>query len=500
MNIPRERAAGILMHITSLPSPFGIGDLGPEAFSFAEFLHRAGQKYWQILPLTPISQDQQFSPYSSISSLAGNSLLISPELLYEQGSLTKNDLKIKVSGKKNVIDYKQVVEIKAQLLDKAWRNFKTQKNAAFEAFCDREAFWLDDFSLFVTLRKAHGDVPWYEWPEHFRNRDLKSLLKFTQSNPEFIQQVKWLQFEFFRQWKDLRRFCNDLNIRIIGDLPFYISYDSVDVWSRREIFKLSKTGQMEGIAGVPPDYFNDDGQLWGMPVYRWEVLQEHGYDWWIRRIRKNLELVDVLRLDHFRAFADYWEVPHGEQTARNGKWNPGPGSDFFRMLQQEFGKLPFIAEDLGDINAAVYRLRDQFALPGMKVIQFAFGDNMSESDHIPHNYDRNFIVYTGTHDNNTTRGWFSNEISKDQRKQVELYVGRKMKDDQVASELIRTVYSSVARTAIIPVQDILALDEPARMNTPASTKGNWGWRLTRGELTDSHETWLKEWVKFYNRV
>lgn len=494
-----DRGAGILLHITSLPSSFGIGDLGPEAYAFAEFLHRARQKYWQILPVTPIVRDQQFSPYSSYSSMAGNTLLISPERLQQDGLLSKNDLKVK-AVRKDSVNFPEAMALKLNLLDKAWRNFKSEKTAAFEAFCFREAYWLDDFAIYLALRRSHGDQPWHEWPAHFRNRDLKSLLKFTQSNEDLIAQIKWMQFEFFRQWKDLRRFCNDLNVQFIGDLPFYISHDSVDVWSRSEIFKLNKKGEIDGIAGVPPDYFNSDGQLWGMPVYRWDVLQEQGYDWWIKRIRKNLELVDLLRLDHFRAFADYWEVPSGEKTAKNGKWNPGPGADLFRSLQQEFGKLPFIAEDLGDINAAVHKLRDQFHLPGMKVIQFAFGDNMEVSDHIPHNYDRNFVAYTGTHDNNTTVGWYNSELDRERRRQVERYAGRKLKTDQVAEELIRQVYASVAKTVIVPAQDILGLDETARMNTPATTERNWKWRLRPGSLSESHEEKLKAWVKFYNRA
>jgi 4-alpha-glucanotransferase len=495
-----NRGAGLLLHITSLSSPFGIGDLGPHAYSFAEFLHRAGQKYWQILPLSPIQTDQHYSPYSSVSSTAGNVLLISPELLMKDGLLSKSELQMKPSANRGTVEYDRVANVKSQLFKKAYNRMKAKKDTAFQAFCYREAYWLDDFALYMTLRQSLGDCPWYSWPEEYKFRDLKSLLKFTDDHQENISYEKWLQYQFFKQWKDLRRFCNDLNISIIGDLPFYISYDSVDVWSRQEIFKLNSKGEIEGIAGVPPDYFNDKGQLWGMPVYRWEILQETGYDWWIKRIRKNLELVDLLRLDHFRAFVDYWDVASGEKTAENGAWKPGPGADLFRVFQQEFGRLPFIAEDLGDINQAVHKMRDKFSLPGMKVLQFAFGNNLAGSEHIPHNFDLNFIVYTGTHDNNTTVGWFANELKKEHRGQLETYVGKKLKANSVSHEMIRLAYSSVARIVIIPVQDLLSLDGQARMNTPASTSGNWSWRLLTGQLSDSEERKLREWVAFYNRA
>jgi 4-alpha-glucanotransferase len=279
-----------------------------------------------------------------------------------------------------------------------------------------------------------------------------------------------------------------------------MSHDSVDVWSQPGIFKLKKNGSMEGVAGVPPDYFNENGQRWGMPVYRWDVLQEQRYDWWIKRIRKNLELVDLLRLDHFRAFAEYWEVPSGEETAIKGKWRPGPGATFFEVLQQELGELPLVAEDLGDIGEDVYQLRDQFGLPGMKVLQFAFGKDMPQSDHIPHNFNENFIAYTGTHDNNTTRGWFQQELKQEGRRQIELYAGLPATEKNISRLMARIVYASVARTAIIPLQDVLGLDEAARMNTPASTSGNWGWRLVPDELTQREEDLLKGWVMIYNRA
>jgi 4-alpha-glucanotransferase len=314
-----------------------------------------------------------------------------------------------------------------------------------------------------------------------------------------LEKVKWLQFLFKKQWQALRDYCHGLGIQFFGDLPFYVSYDSVDVWANRELFSLDPAGEMQGVAGVPPDYFNEDGQLWGMPVFNWEVLKEQNYRWWVQRIRKNMELYDLLRLDHFRAFADFWEVPAGEETARRGEWKLGPGADFFTMLQKELGQLPFVAEDLGDINDAVYSLRDDFGLPGMKVLQFAFGGDMPRSTYIPHHYIPNAIAYTGTHDNNTSRGWFRQDISREERQHLEQYVGRVVLDKEVHEVLGRLAYASVAKTAILPLQDVLGLDESARMNMPASTNGNWGWRLQPGQLTDKHEAKLREWCRVYHR-
>lgn len=495
----QKRSAGILLHITSLPSPLGMGDLGSSAYKFADFLNRASQKYWQILPLTPIDSTQSFSPYSSVSSMAGNVWLISPEKLFEQGYLSNGDITdVKPSAPERV-NYQKAIQHKSKLFTKAFKNFQSHRKAAFEAFCDREAYWLDDFALFMALKANYKSAPWHDWPDAHKLRNLKSLLKFSSENQSEINYIKWLQFVFFDQWKDLKRYCNDLNIQVIGDLPFYVSYDSVDVWSRQEIFKLNKSGSMAGVAGVPPDYFNEDGQLWGMPVFRWDVLKDQGYDWWLRRIRKNMELVDLLRLDHFRAFADFWEVPAKEKTAVRGDWKPGPGEHFFTVLKQEFGKLPFIAEDLGDISEGVHKLRLEFRLPGMKVLQFAFGDQMPQSDHIPHNFESNFVVYTGTHDNNTTVGWFRKELKEKVREQLRLYANEVVGEKNIHEVLIRMAYASVAKTAIIPLQDVLGLDEKSRMNVPASTSKNWQWRLAEAIAFDKEAQWLREMVKLYNR-
>lgn len=496
----KKRSAGILLSITSLPSPFGIGDMGSQAYAFADFLNRAEQKYWQILPLTPIDAAQSFSPYSSVSSMAGNIWLISPEKLFEEGYLMEKDLMEFKTSTPDRVNYAKAIQHKSKLFAKAFKNMKAQRKAAFEAFCDREAHWLDDYALYSALKSAHKNKPWYEWPDSFKLRNLKSLLKFSAENQEAILYTKWLQFIFFHQWKNLKRYCNDLNVDILGDLPFYVSYDSVDVWSRQEIFKLNKNGSMVGVAGVPPDYFNEDGQLWGMPVYRWDVLNDQGYDWWMKRIRKNMELVDVLRLDHFRAFADFWEVPAKEKTAVRGEWKLGPGEHFFSVLKQEFGKLPFVAEDLGDISEAVHKLRLQFNLPGMKVLQFAFGDTMAESDHIPHNYKTDFVAYTGTHDNNTTVGWYRKELKDKIREQVRTYANTNVSEKNIHEVLIRMAYASVAKTAIIPMQDVLGLDENSRMNVPASTSKNWQWRLSGDIAFEKKELWLRQLCALYGRI
>lgn len=497
-----NRNAGILMHITSLPAAFGIGDLGPEAKAFAKFLYKSKQQFWQLLPLNPTGPEQSYSPYSSVSSIAGNTLLISPELLAKDGLLDKKELKKLHLLKTDNVNFEEAKQVKDVLFEQAYGNFCAGEfqdlQKAFTDFTGNQAFWLNDFALYTVL-KQQQNKPWFEWPEEFKNRDAKTLAQFSAENETLLQKEKWLQFLFFRQWKALKSFCHKRSIRFLGDLPFYISYDSVDVWSQPEIFSLDKNSNRIGVAGVPPDYFNADGQLWGMPVFRWDVLKQHNYSWWVQRIRKNMELFDMLRLDHFRAFADYWEVPSQEKTAINGEWNAGPGSDFFKVLEKEFGKLPFVAEDLGEITDTVYQLRDEFKLPGMKVLQFAFGDDLPGSIHIPHNYPQNSFAYTGTHDNNTIVGWFTKDADKQSIKNLKQYAGTKVSEENVHLVLMKLAYASVAKTVIIPIQDVLGFDEKARMNTPASTEKNWSWRLQPGELSPLLHKQLRKLVGFYNR-
>jgi 4-alpha-glucanotransferase len=360
-----KRNAGILLHLTSLPTPFGIGDLGPSAKAFADFLYRNKQRYWQILPNGPIEKEQHYSPYSSASSVAGNSLLISPELLKHDALLSETDLKkyqIKNNGK---VKYDEAVFNKNILFDKAYATFtagQSPMNRQFEMFCEEEALWLNDYAIYVAL-KQQFKKPWYQWPDEFRHRDESALEKFSAKNFEAIEKTKWLQFIFTRQWEQFRFYCNQLSISLFGDLPFYVSHDSADVWSNFKIFALDEKKNLTAQAGVPPDYFNSDGQLWGMPVFNWESLKEQQYDWWIRRLKKNIEMFDLVRLDHFRAFSKYWEVPAQDKTAKTGAWKLGPGSDFFASVKKALGRLPFIAEDLGDIDDMVVSLREKFGFP-----------------------------------------------------------------------------------------------------------------------------------------
>jgi 4-alpha-glucanotransferase len=494
------RGAGILMHITSLHSPFGIGDVGKDAFAFADFLHQGKQKYWQILPLTPVDQSQGYSPYSASASMAGNTLLISLELLKEDRLLTDSDIhnaKVRNTGK---VNYGEVEAIKRKMLNKAYEKFRGKKrDSSFIDYCETEAHWLTDFSAYVLLKEINGGNAWFEWPSEYKNRNPKALSKIHNKHPDRIEKVKWQQFIFHKQWQALRRHCHKLNISLVGDLPFYVSYDSADVWANQDIFSLDENGKMKGVAGVPPDYFNSDGQLWGMPVFNWTALKKSNYEWWLNRLLKNTSLYDVIRLDHFRAFADYWEVPANEQTAKNGKWNRGPRNDFFRTVRKSIPELPFIAEDLGDIDEPVYALRDRYKLPGMKVLQFAFGDKPGESAYTPHNHAPDFIVYTGTHDNNTTRGWFRKDMGQEEKRNLSSYTGKKINEENVHIELARLAYSSVCRIAIIPMQDILGLDEEARMNTPASVNNNWSWRMRANAISREIEDRLIEWTALYKR-
>lgn len=501
----RQRGAGVLLHITSLPSLFAVGDLGPGARRFADFLHRSGQKYWQLLPLNPTEEAQGWSPYSALSGRAGWPLLISPEALVREGLLQNGDLAESGVNDPTNVNYAEAEKVKEELLGKAFDAFTTAGDLplrnAFALFCEKERGWLNDFALFLFLKTLHGGKPWYEWADRYKKRDKASLQKAETENEEALRKIKWLQFIFAKQWAELKTYCNNRNIRFVGDMPFYVSYDSADVWAAQGLFSVDEDGAQTGMAGVPPDAFSADGQLWGMPTFNWERMKENGYRWWLQRLRKNKELFDITRLDHFRAFEAYWQVPAGETTARNGQWIQGPGTDFFSAVQADFGgaDLPFVAEDLGDINEAVLNLRDEAVLPGMKVLQFAFGPDMSQSGYIPHNYERNFLVYTGTHDNNTTVGWWRTEADESIKKRVAGYVGVHVDENNVHNVFQRLAYGSVADTAIIPMQDILGLDETGRMNVPSSAKDNWSWRLTDAQLASVDVAALRDLVKIYNR-
>lgn len=497
---PTERAAGILLPIASLPSPFRIGDVGPAARSFAGFLHRARQRYWQILPVQPVSAGASFSPYSSYSAFAGNVLLISPEDLQAEGYLTRDEVDAARSGDQNKIDYAEATKVKERLLDIAWKRYQQRgiNGDRFHQFKQEHKVWLDDFALYLALKIKNYEKPWYQWPDEYRLRDEEALLAFDAGHTPLLEKIKWEQYVFFSQWSRLKASCTQWNVKLFGDLPFYVSYDSADVWANPRLFNLDDNGRMTYVAGVPPDYFNAEGQLWGMPTYRWLEHQADDYAWWMNRIRHNLALFDVLRFDHFRAFANYWEVSATETSAVRGKWKDGPGKEFMRKLQTEFPDMPFIAEDLGDIDEAVFELRDDFDLPGMKVLQFAFSD-VGANIYAPHHHKENFVVYTGTHDNNTTRGWFVNDATVEEKENLSRYLQTKVSSSQVSEKLVILALSSVAKLAIVPLQDYLNLDESARMNKPSSIGANWQWKSTESALTPALADKLSQWTSLYGR-
>lgn len=495
---PKKRSAGVLMHLSSLPADYGIGDMGIEARRFVDQLQASGQSWWQTLPLGPTAEAQGHSPYSTLSAWAGNPLFIDLQALVKRQLLTKQELRGVRTTVSGTINFQAVSEAKYELLKKAYAR-SGMDSVAFDKFCHEEANWLWDFALFMVLKKQYNDQPWYEWPEKYSARNQESLDQFENEHANEIRMVKWWQYLFFQQWNDLRHYCTDRGIRLLGDIPFYVNYDSADVWANCRFFALDGSGKLLSIAGVPPDYFNDQGQLWGMPVYRWEILKKTGYRWWIERLRHSCKLFDQVRLDHFRAFSAYWEVAAGEQTAKNGQWSKGPGSDFFDQVKTELGAMPFVAEDLGDIDALVYTLRDRYHLPGMKVLQFAFGDDMARSLHTPHQYENHCVAYTGTHDNNTTFSWYNQEIDRQTRTRIDRYMGRPIDTHTVNESFIRMLYASVANTVIIPMQDILGLDGSCRMNRPASTAGNWLWRMEKQAFHKKLAKKLRHYTQIYNR-
>jgi malto-oligosyltrehalose synthase/4-alpha-glucanotransferase len=498
-----QRNAGILLHITSLPSEFSIGDMGSQAYAFADMLNRCNQKIWQILPLNPVDAAQGFSPYSSISNSAGNILLISPELLAKENFIDQKELDQFRKEERNKVNFNEAIMTRNFIFDQVWKKMIADKKhpfwKEFEEFSIKEGEWLNDFALYTVIKSEQQNKPWFQWPEELKKRNQNAIEKITAQNSDQLQKAKFLQFLFNKQWQQLKTYCNNKSIKLLGDLAFYVSYDSADVWMHPEIFDIDSDGNLISVAGTPPDAFSSEGQNWGMPVYKWDVLKETNCKWWLNRIKRNKEIFDLIRLDHFRAFSAYWEVP-ANQSAKNGSWKPGPGAAFFESVKNELGALPFVAEDLGEIDDAVTELRDQFNLPGMKVLQFAFDDNMPESDYIPHNYTSNFIAYTGTHDNNTTRGWYKHETDEEKKNRLAQYLGKAVTEDSIAKEFIRMAYGSVAKSVIIPVQDLLNLDESARMNMPSSADNNWSWRLTPGQITTDIENKLKELVWLFKRI
>lgn len=496
----KRRTSGILLHITSLPSLYGIGDLGPCAARFADFLEESGQSRWQILPVNPVHPYSN-SPYQAISAFAGNPLLISPEKLVSEGLLDEKEAEKAAALPGSRVDYASVRSSRENMLSAVCGRFKVKGNLrAYDEFCKSQNYWLDDYALFQVIKSRFKGKIWNDWPEEFRDRSAKALKSINEDKPHEIENIKIMQYLFFSQWSDLKDYCFRKGVQLIGDMPIYMHLDSADVWAHREIFKLDEKGRPFAVAGVPPDYFSETGQLWGNPVYRWDVLEQRKYDWWIKKISHKLDLTDKVRIDHFRGLVAYWEVPGGETTAINGRWITVPVTDFMNQLLKRFPHLPVIAEDLGTITPDVTEIMNLFDLPGMKVLLFAFGDDLATNPYVPHNVTRNSVIYTGTHDNNTVRGWFENEAGPETKERLFSYLGRNITAEEVTAELIRLAMMSVADTAIIPMQDILDLGEEARMNRPAGEEGNWEWRLLPGQLTPDRAKWLRDMTITYGRA
>jgi 4-alpha-glucanotransferase len=501
---PSPRGSGILLHPTALPGPYGIGDLGPTAFAWVDTLSQARQKWWQVLPLGPTGYGD--SPYQCFSALAGNPYLVSPDLLIREGLIRAAEAGAQRFPEGRV-DYGPVIDYKVWLLGRAWEAFKAGAAPAlkvpFDEFRQAEADWLDDYGLFMALKDAHGGVSWLEWELPLIQRQARALAQARAAQADRIERHKFQQFLFFRAWWAVKAYANEQGVQLIGDLPIFVSSDSADVWANPEIFQLDERRQPEAVAGVPPDYFSATGQLWGNPLYDWEALKADGYQWWVQRFRATLQQVDLVRLDHFRGFEAYWRIPAGMPTAEVGEWVPGPGADFLEVMQvalanlaqEPGGRLPIIAEDLGVITPEVEALRDRFGLPGMKILQFAFG-GATEDRFLPHTYEHNCVVYTGTHDNDTTVGWYKAAVEKE-RDFVRRYLGRDGSD--IAWDLIRLAWASVADLAVAPLQDVLGLGTEARMNLPGRPHGNWAWRLRTGQLTPATVERLGEMTALYAR-
>jgi len=495
-----SRSSGILLHPTSHPGRYGIGELGREAYQFIDFLAQSGQKLWQILPLGPTGYGN--SPYMSFSAIAGNHLLISLDLLREKNLLSEADFEDIPDFPLDQVDFDKLIAWKIPLLRKAASNFVKGSDTIlykqFAGFCAGNADWLEDYALFMALSHAYPGKTWMEWPTEIRERHWGALETPKQELQEEIFLHKFLQFEFFEQWLALKRYANSLGIEIIGDIPIYVSHNSADVWANPQVFRLDpQTGNPLEVAGVPPDYFSETGQLWGNPLYNWDYLKNTGFDWWVRRLKGVLSLVDIIRIDHFRGLEAYWAVAFGQENAINGRWLKAPGYDLFNTIGARLGKLPIIAEDLGDIDQAVLDFRDHFAFPGMKILHFAFGGDAG-NPYLPFNVERNCVIYTGTHDNNTTVGWFQDNANDYEKARLYQYLGAPS-GQGVAWDLIRLAYSSVANQAIVPLQDVLGLGSDARMNTPSVAEGNWSWRYRQEALTGEYSERLRDLVNLFGR-
>ena len=496
----KRRASGILLHPVSLPGRFGIGDLGEAAFHFIDFLKACAQHYWQIMPLGPTGYGD--SPYASFSAFAGNPLLINPDRLVQDNLLPPQALEEVPNFPSHKVDYGWVIDYKFKVLNQSYEYFTANGNAdlkdEFIQFCQMHQSWLDDFAFFMALKDVFQGNAWVSWDREIATRQPAAVTRWKRRLETPVHAHKYFQFIFFLQWQSVKKYANDHDIQIIGDVPIFVAHDSADVWAHPELFYLDKNGNPRVVAGVPPDYFSTTGQLWGNPLYRWDALAQSNYQWWIDRVKATLQTVDMIRIDHFRGFEAYWEVSASETTASNGRWVKGPEAALFRAMQEQFGDLSFIiAENLGFITPEVEDLREQFEFPGMKVLQFAFNSDANNPD-LPHNFTANNVVYTGTHDNDTTVGWYLNSGNPEEHDYYRRYTDRS--GDDVAWDFIRLALSSVANLAIIPLQDFLGLNSEARMNFPSKASGNWSWRFTPEMLRPDLIQRLNDMVHLFGRA
>lgn len=493
------RSAGILLHLTSLPGPDGIGDLGPDAYRWIDFLHESGCSLWQILPLGPTGFGD--SPYQCFSAFAGNPLLINASLLLEEGLLSRDDFSDRPAFNPSLVEYGKVIDWKNKLLQRAYTRFNRSNSKKkikndFLLFSESQKDWLNDFSLFMAIKESQGGISWLDWPQPLRMRESSSLNLFEDNHRESIENQKFRQFLFYRQWSKLRKYAHAQGIKIIGDIPIFVSLDSADTWSNPHLFYLDDNLKPTVVAGVPPDFFSPTGQLWGNPLYRWNVHQDTHYDWWLKRVKSTLEQVDIIRFDHFRGFAGYWEVKASRKTAEKGRWVKGPGMHFFDCLYKELSDLPIIVEDLGVITPDVVELRNHYNLPGMKILQFGF-DN-PQNLFLPHQYKEHFAAYTGSHDNNTSRGWYEENASAEEKDFLRRYLARSGSD--IAWDMIRVIWSSVAIYALAPMQDFLNLGSESRMNIPGHLGGNWSWRMRSDAINDGLISRIRETNFLYDRL
>jgi 4-alpha-glucanotransferase len=504
----RSRSSGILLHPTSLPGPYGIGELGPEAHRFADFLRDSGQRIWQVLPLGPTGYGD--SPYQCFSAFAGNPLLISLDTVAQRGYLNARDLNERQEFPADNVDFGAVIAWKIPLLRRAFRAFQRSTSVereAFDTYCRAKSAWLDEFALFMALKQAHNNVMWTLWEREPALREPGAIERARNELRDEIECNKFIQFEFERQWKELKAHCAGNNIRILGDMPIYVALDSADVWADPGLFELDEHGKPRVVAGVPPDYFSATGQLWGNPIYRWEAHAKSGYGWWIARFRRALDVLDMIRLDHFRGFVGYYEIPAGDKTAVNGKWVKGPGAPLFEALEQALGNLPIVAENLGVITPEVEALRQQFGFPGMAILQFAFGTDPQAPQFKPHHYLRDLVAYTGTHDNDTVVGWWTSRGAGDSTRTLEgvekemEFARRYLNTDgrDINWVMIRTLMASVADTVLFPFQDLLGVGSEGRMNLPGSPSGNWRWRFRAEALTPAVSDRLRLLTETYDR-